>query len=167
MEGRSPEFSAPIAEKVTSPQEGEEKIDPTDDGFSEAKSAKAIEGKGMDQKQGKKRKPVIGVSRIIRSVRQTGPARQRIGGPIAPATFELSQKERIVKAYKENAEALLALVEQLKSIDGSNLRQEEHTLSEIREKKHLQEELLHALVLEQKQQLTEDAISKEAWNLIK
>lgn len=154
MEGRGPEFSPEIPEK-------------TDDGFSEAKSAKTIEGKGMDTKQVKKRKPVVsGGGRLLRPLRIPRTSRQRVVGQISVVS-ELSRKEKIIQAVKINTDALLGLVELLRQIDGSNFRQEEQALDEIREKGRLQEELLHALLLEQRHQLTEEAISKEVWELIK
>lgn len=162
MEGRSPEFMPNNPE-------------PTDDGFSEAKSAKAAEGKGMDTKQVKKRIPasrqgksvISRSSRLIRPVRTPRPIRQRVVPQTTAEPVELSRKEKIIRAYKQNATALINLAEMLNTIDGSNFRQEEQVLDEIKEKRHLQEELLHALVLEQRHQLTEEAISKEAWNLVK
>lgn len=152
MEGRTPEFMPNMPEK-------------TDDGFSEARSAKIVEGKGMDTKQVKKRKPVISSSsRILNRPGATRPVRQRVR---VNQSIVVSRKERIVAVYKENSYAIISLVEQLNAIDGTNFRQEEQVIEEIRKRRHLQEELLNALVLEQRHQLTEEAISKEAWNLIK
>lgn len=175
MEGRSPEFSPEIPKETPSKSRlDREKPEETDAGFSETKSAKVIEGKGMDTKQVlpagrqvKKRKPIISATtRVLHPLRIPRPIRQRVVPSTAPIT-ELSRKEKIVLAYKANADALLGLVDLLYTIDGSNFRQEEQALDEIKEKRHLQDELLHALVLEQRHQLTEEAISKEAWNLIK
>lgn len=136
-----------------------ETLQPTDDGFSEAKLSKAVEGKGMDTKQVKKRKPIIPTTRIVRSIRNPRPVRQR--------DLQPSRKEKIVKAYKKNSATIVELVALLNTIDGINLRQEEQVIVEIKEKQHMLTELLNALVLEQRNQLTEEAISKEAWNLIK
>ncbi len=147
--GRGPEFMPDVPEK-------------TDDGFSETKSAKAVEGKGMDTKQVKKRKPVV-PTRLMRPLRTGRAVRQRIVVP----SVAVSRKEKIVTAYKENSTVIVQLVELLNTIDGANLRQEEQIITEIKERRHLQEELLNALILEQRHQLTEEAISKEAWNLIK
>lgn len=151
MEGRSPEFIPNLPEK-------------TDDGFSEAKSAKIAEGKGMDTKQVKKRKPVIPASSRLfsRGNPVSRPVRQRVVQPV-----DLSRKEKIVKSYQENAQALVALVEAYQHLDGTNLRQEEQLLLEIKDKQYIQEQLVHALVLEQRNQLSEETISKEAWALIK
>lgn len=160
MEGRSPEFSPEMPEK-------------TDDGFSEAKSAKVIEGKGMDTKQVKKtlrhaqgKAVVSGGGRLLRPLRIPRTSRQRVVGQSSPVS-ELSRKEKIIQAVKVNTDALLGLVDLLRQIDGSNFRQEEQALDEIREKRRVQEELLQALLLEQRHQLTEEAISKEVWELIK
>lgn len=152
MEGRNPEFLPSIPEK-------------TDDGFSETKSARVVEGKGMDAKQVKKRKPVIpGSSRLTRQVVRTPrTVRPTVGNQVAP----LSRKEKIITVYKENSLAIVGLVEQLNVLDGVNIRQEEQIIAEIKDRRHLQEELLNGLILEQRHQLTEEAISKEAWDLIR
>ncbi len=108
--------------------------------YSEEEQAKVIEGSTVDIKQaGNKRKPL----------------------PSA-----LSRKEKIVAVYKRNLEKILQLVETISQISGKNYRQEEQIMEEIKSLRHVQEELLNALLLEGKGQLTEKSISQEAWNLI-
>lgn len=109
-------------------------------GYSEKEQAKVIEGTMQDSKQaGNKRKPV---------------------------STMLPKKEKILNAYKKNLYKILHLVEIISELQGKNYRQEEQITEEIKDLRHLQEELLNALLLEGKDMLTEDSISKEAWNLI-
>ena len=141
MEGRNPEFLNSLPEK-------------TDDGFSEKKLAKAAEGMSVDDGTMKKRKPASSpISRPFRfSAGRKG--------------IELSQKEKIFLAYRKNSSDILRLVESLYALNGANIRQEEQIHGEIKRRRALQEELVTALILEQKHQLSKEAISKEAWNLI-
>ncbi|HEX7042873.1 MAG TPA: hypothetical protein VF189_06485 [Patescibacteria group bacterium] len=164
MQGRSPEYIPEISE------ESSESV-PTDNGFSESKISKIIEGKNTDNKQivssnpqDKKRKPAVSrLGRILRPIKSLGQSRKRV----IDESKKLSLKEKIINAYKINSNELISLIDQTGNLDGKNIRQEEQLLDEIRQKKSIQEELLHALLLEQRNQLSEEAISKEVWNLIK
>lgn len=140
MEGRSPEFLSSVQEK-------------TDDGFSEEKLAKAAEGVSVDDSSLKKRKPASSLTRPLRL-------------PVVRKRGEMSQKEKILSAYRKNSSEILRLVESLYALNGANIRQEEQIHAEIKQRRSLQEELVTALILEQKHQLSKETISKEAWNLI-
>lgn len=114
-------------------------------GYSEEELAKAVEGSQQDVKNppaggGNKRKPL-------------------------PTTK--SRKDKIIATYRENLEKIFRNIEAIADLNGKNFRQEEQLIEEIRLLRHLQEELLNALLLEQKGLLKEESISKEAWNLIK
>lgn len=150
MEGRSPEFSPKPQEK-------------TDDGFSEKKLAKTAEGVGNDTSTVKKRKPVV-----VNTKQRTGRTAPGQSLPTVHLPLILpSRKEKIVTAYKKLTVEILPLLDQLSLLRGDNLRQEEQLVEEIKHKRHLQEELITALVLELKDQLSENALSKEAWDLVK
>lgn len=110
-----------------------------DAGYSEKASAQVTEGVQQDLKNQKKRTPAFSV---------------------------VSRKEKIITAYKNNLDKIIALVESISRLEGINHRQEEQIVDEIKSIRHLQEELLNALLLEQKGILTEESISKDAWALI-
>ena|SRR5258706_377427 len=107
-------------------------------GYSEEEQVRVIEGSQVDIKQVKKRKPLLQVSR----------------------------QQKIVIAYQELSEKVFQLVTSLSSLHGENLRKSENILEDIREIRKMQDELLNALVLEQKGNLDKSAISKSTWNLI-
>lgn len=138
MEGRSIEFAVPTPET-------------TDNGFSEKRAARIIEGKKQDISQAKTR----------HSKSATFPA---VGSNHA---ISHSRKERILLAYRQNSAKLMKLMQSIAELDGKNSRLEEGILEEVKERRALQEEFLNALLLEVKNQLDENAISKEAWDLIK
>lgn len=108
-------------------------------GYSEEEQAQDIEAKAFDIKNMKKRKPM----------------------PTA-----VSRKDAIIAEYRKNTEAILQLVQSVYELNGANIRQEEQIVMEIKKLRELQEELLNALILEQKGMLTPESISKMAWDLI-
>lgn len=108
--------------------------------YSEEDQAKVIEGSNTD-------------------IKQVGNKRKR-------TSQSVSHKEKIIKSYRNNLERIISLVESLSILEGTNHRQEEQIVEEIKNIRHLQEELLNALLLEQKGVLSEESISKEAWSLI-
>lgn len=110
-----------------------------DAGYSEKESAQITEGSQQDLKTQKKRTPAVPV---------------------------MTRKDKIIAAYKTNLDKIITLVESLSRLEGVNHRQEEQIVDEIKRIRHLQEELLNALLLEQKGILTEESISKDAWVLI-
>ncbi|HET9947041.1 MAG TPA: hypothetical protein VFQ63_03180 [Patescibacteria group bacterium] len=108
-----------------------------DAGFSEEEQAKVIEGSHMDIKQIKKRKPIQTVSR----------------------------QQKIYSSYLALGEKVSLLVGQLSDMT-DNERQRDMLLSEIKQIRALQDELLSCLLLEQRGELSQLTTSKEAWNLI-
>jgi hypothetical protein len=69
-------------------------------------------------------------------------------------------------SYRKNLEKIFQLVESISVLEGKNYRQEEQIVEEIKSLRHLQEELLNALILEGKDMLSEESVSKDVWNLI-
>jgi hypothetical protein len=114
------------------------KAQPTESGYSESEQALDIETKGVDFKNGKKRKPLQQASRQV----------------------------KILTAFQQTNTKLAQVVLSLSQISVDSSRQQEKILDEIRSLKNLQDELLHCLLLEQRGALTKDIASKEAWNLI-
>src|SRR5579872_1678373 len=94
----SPEFSPKVPET-------------TDQGFSEKRAARVIEGKNTD----KKRKPII---LPIRHTALTAP----------------SQKEKILAAHEKNAKMFIDLIKTLGLLAKGSLRQEENLMEEIRKR---------------------------------
>jgi len=112
----------------------------TDAGYSEKDAAKVVEGSLLDTKQiGNKRKRLL---------------------------HDSSRKNKIIASYKANLEKIFQLVEAIAALEGKNYRQEEQLLEEIKRLRHLQEELLNALILDQKGSLSQENFSKEAWSMI-
>ena len=128
---------------ATKPEEtGESRVEKTrkDSSYSEEEQAKIVEDSNQDTKQtGNKRKRVVSLS---------------------------SRKEKIIKSYRANLEKIFQLVETISTLEGQNYRQEEQIVEEIKKIRHLQEELLTALILEQKGALTPESVSEETWILI-
>lgn len=109
-----------------------------DSGYSEEEQAKIIEGTNQDTKQiGNKRKPLSTISR----------------------------QEKIMYAYQELTDSTAHLIQSLAQIHG-NERQTDLVMDEIKRLRILQDELLQMLLLEQRGELSEKTVSKEAWNLI-
>lgn len=115
--------------------------------YSETEQAQVVEGSAMDVKQ----VPSV-------SSGQAGNKRK----PIA----SLSQQDKIIAVYRKNSGKILSYVQSIYDLNGANPRQEEQIVEEIKRLRKIQEELLNALLLEQKGSLSQESISKEAWNLI-
>ena len=131
----------------------------TENGFSEKRAARIIEGKQQDNSQVKKSLPA-----------------GRHGKPVSAATqavlnraarLQKSTKEKILAAHKKNADALIELIQSLNMLAKDSLAQEEQLMMQIRARHRLQEELLDALALETQGQLKEESLSKEIRDLIK
>ena len=139
--GRGPEFSS------------ETKIEKTDKGFSEKRAARILEGKRMDNSQTKKRKPFV-LQKQQKVIKRA-------------ARGQVSSREKIIAAHEKNAKALIELIKTLGLLAQGSIRQEEQLMVEIRARQKIQEELLNALVLESRGQLTENTLPKELQDLVK
>jgi len=135
---RGEEIIVEVTESLQNSRKSQSRLSRHESGYSEEEQVRIIEGSQVDIKQVKKRKPLLQVSR----------------------------QQKIVIAYQELSEKVFQLVTSLSSLHGENLRKSEHILEDIREIRKMQDELLNALVLEQKGNLDKSAISKSTWNLI-
>ncbi len=125
----------------------------TDAGFSEKRAARVLEGKQQDNSQVKKRKP------LVLSPKQKIVSRAaRVG---------MSNREKLLVAYHTNSEDIHTLLESLHSVSQGAWRQSEQLHAEIHGKQKLQEEVMHAIILDSKGELQIDTLSKELADLIK
>lgn len=148
--------------------EASKQIEKTEKGFSEKRAARILEGKRMDNAQVKKRKPIV-FSAKQKILKRAARVAKRLDQKTRKraARLELSQREKILEAHEKNAKALIALIKTLGILAKGSERQEEQLMMEIRARQKIQEELLNALVLESRGQLSEDALPKELHDLIK
>ncbi|HYK08208.1 MAG TPA: hypothetical protein VEW42_01770 [Candidatus Eisenbacteria bacterium] len=146
MEGREIEIEIPsLPEK-------------TDDGFSEKRAARILEGKRVDNSQVKKQQPPTRLKPLVLPKQKILKRAARV---------EVSRRERILSAHEKNAHAIIDLIHTLGLVAKGSVRREEQLMEEIKIRQKLQEELLNALVLEQRGDLVEDTLSKELQDLIK
>lgn len=153
MEGRSPEFLS-------------KKPEITEKGFSEKRAARIIEGKQQDNSQVKKRKPIIvkqKTTRILSRLRLV-PKNKSVK---RAARVSLSLKDKILAAYEKNSEEIQRLMRSFSILLHSQFPASEQLMAQMRARQHLQEELLNALALEGRGELTEETLSKELVDLIK
>lgn len=136
----------------------EEESEKTDNGFSEKRDARLLEGKRMDNSQVKKAQPTTRLKPVVLPKQKILKRAARV---------ETSRRDKILSAHENNAHAIIDLIRTLGLVAKGSVRREEQLMEEVKKRQRLQEELLNALVLEQRGDLTEDTLSKELQDLIK
>lgn len=119
----------------------------TERGYSEKRAARALENS-----QVKKRNPFV------------LPIKQKVFSRAARG--RVSAKDKILAAHEKNAKVLIDLIKTLGLLTKDSVRQEENLMEEIRNCQKIQDELLNALVLENRGELKEETLSQSVRDLI-